>query len=127
MRALVIAVWIVMVMATGYALFHITFQVEALEGQLAELNRQIRKEQEHIHNLKAEWSFNSRPDWVEALGEEYLPDMQRMHPSQALRIEDIPFRRLDEETIQDDTDAAAAAIPGPAEAVSPSLMMRTSQ
>lgn len=127
MRALVIAVWIVMVMATGYALFHITFQVEALEGQLAELNRQIREEQEHIHNLKAEWAFNSRPDWVEALGAEYLPDMQRMQPSQALRIEDIPFRRLEEQTSEGEAEAASAAIPGPAEAVSPSLMMRTSQ
>jgi len=66
MRVLVIAIWIIMVTVTGYTLFHISFQVEALDGQLAELNQQIRDEQETIHNLKAEWSYSSRPDWIES-------------------------------------------------------------
>lgn len=111
MRVLMIAVWVVMVMATGYALFHITFQVEALEGQLAELNRQIREEQEHIHNLKAEWSYTSRPDWIEGLGAEFLPKMERMSPAQVLRIEDIPFRRPDSENGDGDAEAAELGPP----------------
>jgi len=48
MRAIVIAIWIIMVTLTGYTLFHISFQVEALDGQLARLNDQIRQEQEQI-------------------------------------------------------------------------------
>lgn len=97
MRVFAIAIWVFMVGATGYALFHITFQVEALEGQLAELNDQIRDEREKIHNLKAEWAYSTRLDWIETLGERHLPDLERMNPAQALRIDDIPFRRLDTE------------------------------
>lgn len=93
MRFLMIAVWIFMVAVTGYALFHITFQVEALEGELARLNDQIRDEQEKIHNLEAEWSYSTRPAWVETLGAEFLPEMERMQPAQIFKIEDIPFRR----------------------------------
>ncbi|MEQ8828954.1 MAG: hypothetical protein RLW87_04030 [Alphaproteobacteria bacterium] len=126
MRALIIAVWVVMVGVTGYALFHITFQVEALEGQLAELNRQIREEQERIHNLKAEWSYNSRPDWIETLGEEYMPDMNRMHPAQVLRIQDIPFRRPENEGLPASLETPATTPKAPAEAV-PATLMRTSQ
>jgi|GEM_PF-656707 len=96
MRIAMITLWILMVAVTGYALFHITFQVEALEGRLAELNTQIRTEQESIHNLRAEWSYNSRPDWIDELGEELLPAMQRMSPDQVVRIQDIPFRRPDD-------------------------------
>ena len=109
MRALVIAVWIVMVMMTGYALFHISFQVEALEGQLAELNQQIRQEQEVIHNLRAEWAYSSRPDWIETMGAEFLPDMHGVEPSQVLRIEDIPFRR------DDPAVPETAALPAPSQ------------
>lgn len=103
MRVFAIAIWVFMVAATGYALFHITFQVEALEGQLAELNEQIRDEREKIHNLKAEWAFSTRLDWIETLGERHLPDLERMSPAQALNIEDIPFRRPD----VDSTDETA--------------------
>ncbi|MEQ8443102.1 MAG: hypothetical protein RIM33_14285 [Alphaproteobacteria bacterium] len=106
MRLAMITLWIFMVVATGYALFHITFQVEALEGELAELNTQIRAEQEAIHNLRAEWSYNSRPDWIDQLGEELLPSMRRMTPDQVVRIQDIPFRRPDLET--EDLEAADA-------------------
>jgi hypothetical protein len=134
-----IAVWVFMVAMTGYALFHITFQVEALEGQLTELNRQIEAEKEHIHNLRAEWSYSTRPDWIEAMGREYLPELEPMHPAQVVRIEEIPFRRPDapEDSPQasfggetEGTPAAEAAnpaaAPGPAEA-EPATLVRTSQ
>lgn len=135
MRIVMIAAWVFMVAMTGYALFHITFQVEALEGQLTELNRQIEAEKEHIHNLQAEWSYSTRPDWIEEMGREYLPDLQPMHPAQVVRIEEIPFRRPEPspdslgEAAATDPSAEAAdavAIPGPAEAA-PANLVRTSQ
>ena len=95
MRVFMIAVWVVMVMMTGYALFNISYQVEALEGQLAQLNRQIEAEKVHVHNLKAEWSYATRPDWLASLGDEFLPEFDRLSPQQVLQIEDIPFRRPD--------------------------------
>lgn len=100
MRVFMIAIWVLMVMMTGYALFHISYQVEALEGQLAELNHQIESEKEKVHNLKAEWSYVTRPDWLESLGDEFMPDYTRLSPQQVLQIEDIPFRRQDEATAE---------------------------
>ncbi|MAO91026.1 MULTISPECIES: cell division protein FtsL [unclassified Hwanghaeella] len=126
MRVLVIAIWIIMVTVTGYTLFHISFQVEALDGQLAELNQQIRDEQETIHNLKAEWSYSSRPDWIESLGKEFLPDMHSMEPSQVMAIEDIPFRRTDPQEADAGAEAASAAPSGTTE-VLPATLVRTSQ
>lgn len=134
MRVLMIAVWIFMVAATGYALFHVTFQVEALEGQLAELNEQIREEQETIHNLKAEWSYTSRPDWIQELGQEFMPEMTQMSPDQVLAIDDIPFRREEEEPFAPATSAAPAtphaappAAPLGTTEVVPASMVRISQ
>ena len=95
MRVFMIAVWVVMVGMTGYALFNISYQVEALEGQLAQLNSQIEAEKEHIHNLKAEWSYVTRPGWLASLSDEFMPEYDRLVPGQVLQIEDIPFRRPD--------------------------------
>lgn len=95
MRVFMIAIWVVMVTMTGYALFNISYQVEALEGQLTDLNQQIDAEKENVHNLNAEWSYATRPDWLASLGDDLMPEFERLTPQQVLQIEDIPFRRLD--------------------------------
>lgn len=92
MRVFVLFVWVMMVCATGFALFHITFQVEALEGRLSETNRAIIREREAIHVLKAEWTYLNRPQRVESLARTLLPELQRQTPEQVVRLEDIPMR-----------------------------------
>ena len=90
MKTLAAFVWVLMVIATGYTLFHITFQVEALEQQLSALNREILQEQETIHVLKAEWSYLNQPERVKALTEKFLPEMGDMSQPQMLRISELP-------------------------------------
>ena len=67
MRLFTITFWICAIAITGYILFYITFQVEALEAQLTKLNHQIIIEQETIHVLKAEWSYLKRPERLKQL------------------------------------------------------------
>lgn len=98
MRAFILFTWASLVIATGYTLFHITFQVEELETELRRLNAEIREEQEAVHVLKAEWSYLNSPQRIEALTDTLLPNLQWMQPEQVMRIEDIPFRRPDHGT-----------------------------
>lgn len=93
MRAFIIFTWVMLLGATGYTLFHITFEVEALENELARLNKQIVEEQEAVHVLEAEWSYLNRPERIEQLSETFLPMLGRVNPAQVLRLEDLPKRR----------------------------------
>lgn len=92
MRAFMLFVWVMLAVSTGYTLFHITFQVEALETELSELNRQIVKEQEAVHVLEAEWAYLNRPERIEKLSETLLPMLQRVDPAQVMHLDSIPRR-----------------------------------
>lgn len=96
MRAFMLFVWIMLAVSTGYTLFHITFEVEALEAELSRLNSQIVKEQEAVHVLEAEWAYLNRPERIEKLSENLLPMLQRVEPAQVMRIDDIPKRGADD-------------------------------
>lgn len=90
MRVLAIAVWTFMMLTTAYALFHISFQVDALEGQLGSLNHEIRSEQESMHVLSAEWSFLTRPDRLEQLAKDVLPGFGPTKPAQLATFDEVP-------------------------------------
>jgi len=92
MRILAVFVWLFLATATGYALFHVTFQVEALESRLTELNKQILKEQEAVHVLKAEWSYLNRPARVARLVDDLMPSMDELRAAQIVRWTEIPER-----------------------------------
>jgi hypothetical protein len=56
----------------GAALFHVSFDVSALDDRLTELNRGIVADQEALHVLRAEWSFLNQPARIEELSQRYL-------------------------------------------------------
>jgi hypothetical protein len=58
--------------AAGGTLFHVSFEVGALDERLAELNRDIRADREAIHVLRAEWSFLNQPERIEELARRHL-------------------------------------------------------
>ncbi len=95
MKFFTITFWICAITITGYILFYITFQVEALEAQLTKLNHQIIIEQETIHVLKAEWSYLKRPERLKKLSMQILPQLQEILTEQIGHISDIPLRSLD--------------------------------
>jgi len=105
MRFFALFVWMVLALTTGYALFDITFRVEAIEERLARLNREILKEQEALHVLSAEWSFLSRPARMGKLANDLLPEMYELSSAQIALPADLPER---EET---PSDGAAPVLP----------------
>ncbi|MTI10788.1 cell division protein FtsL [Curvivirga aplysinae] len=96
MRMTIIVCWVIGFIIAASGLFYVTLQVEALEDKLVNLNRQIIKEQENIHMLQAEWSYFNRPDRIQKLTENLLPQMQPVEARQFVSFQTLPFRIEDE-------------------------------
>ena len=75
MKISFIAVWLLLAAGAVAAMFHITFEVEKLEARLHDTNRQIVRELETIHVLQAEWSYLNRPQRLQSLSRELLPNL----------------------------------------------------
>lgn len=90
MRILAIGVWMTLLLATAYALFHISYQVEEMEGRLSGLNGDIRAEQQALHVLSAEWSFRTRPDRLAEAAKTLLPEFRPVGADQIAGFEDLP-------------------------------------
>lgn len=60
---------IVMVLASGSALFFVSQKVQREERAIAEIAAQLSKEHESTRVLTAEWNYLNRPDRLEGLAE----------------------------------------------------------
>ncbi|HLI12700.1 MAG TPA: hypothetical protein VKY65_13985 [Alphaproteobacteria bacterium] len=83
--------WLALVLAMGFGLFQLKYEVQGLEEELARTNRQILESEEAIHVLKAEWSYLNEPKRVETLARRYL-GMQPLTGKQYGSIDDLPQR-----------------------------------
>ncbi|RED54107.1 cell division protein FtsL [Aestuariispira insulae] len=92
MKIIAFAIWSLAAATAGYALFYVSYQVEALEQELAILNRQILKEQESLHVLEAEWSYLTRPDRLQKLTHELLPELTPVTAEQFTSLDALPYR-----------------------------------
>ncbi|MGB0552976.1 MAG: cell division protein FtsL [Alphaproteobacteria bacterium] len=92
MKISFIAVWLLLAVGAIAAMFHITFEVEKLEARLHEINRQIVWEQESIHVLQAEWSYLNRPQRLELLSQELLPNLVPVASAQFITFARLPKR-----------------------------------
>jgi hypothetical protein len=64
--------WLVLVSATGFAMFGVKYQVQALEDELARTNRATAAEEHELRVLEAEWAFLTRPATLEAMNRQFL-------------------------------------------------------
>jgi cell division protein FtsL len=65
-------VWFCVVVAVGYAMFQVKYEVMQQEQMLAGINKQITDDREQIRVLNAEWSYLTRPSRVEELSARFL-------------------------------------------------------
>jgi len=74
-----------MALIVGFILFKVKYEVVEVEQKLCETCRQISREKENIHILKAEWSHLNEPQRLQALAEKYL-DIKPMKTEQVAAI-----------------------------------------
>ena len=70
---------------TGYGMYQLTYDVIAMEGELAQRNRQILARQEAIHVLKAEWAYLNEPGRLQRLADRHL-DLQPLSATQVVAM-----------------------------------------
>ncbi|MGE5540336.1 MAG: cell division protein FtsL [Gemmatimonas sp.] len=108
--------WSLLAALVGFGLFHVKYQVQALEDRLAKLNRDIVREQAQIHVLRAEWTYLNRPERIEELANKYL-QLAAPKASQIGSIAELPMRRDGEEAPAVATRQPAKSLPAPAHRV----------
>ncbi|MCA3247886.1 MAG: hypothetical protein ACKOEE_14105 [Tagaea sp.] len=94
MSRFVTFLWIAIAGLGALALYQLKHEVIALEKELARLNREIVREQESIHVLRAEWSHVNRPERLQALARRHL-DLEPMSPRQFGRMDAVPALRAE--------------------------------
>lgn len=114
--------WLVLVSATGFAMFGVKYQVQALEDELARTNRATATEEHELRVLEAEWAYLTRPETLEAMNRQFLSlgpiATKQLHTTAA----DIPLRPppAAEPPPAEPAAVVAAAEPGPATNAPPS-------
>jgi hypothetical protein len=85
------ALWLLLVAASGYAMFHIKYEVMKLEDELTRINRQIVASRESTRVLGAEWSFLNQPDRLARLARRHL-DLGPISTAQLGTVDSLPRR-----------------------------------
>src|SRR6516162_3390782 len=84
--------WLLLISATGFAMFGVKYQVQALEDQFARINRATAAEQHEIRVLDAEWAYLTRPETLEGMNRQFLSlapiSTKQLHTT----VADIPLR-----------------------------------
>lgn len=100
-------VWFCVVVAVGYAMFQVKYEVMQQEQTLASINKQIADDREQIRVLNAEWSYLTRPSRIEELSARFL------HLGSVNAIQILPLSAVPERA---DAGAPLAASPAPSSA-----------
>ncbi len=83
--------WLSLAIVAGVGLFHVSYRVQSLEDELTQVNREIVRERETIHVLRAEWSYLNEPQRLAELSRRHLT-LAPLSATQMMRIEDLPLR-----------------------------------
>lgn len=112
-------VWFCIVVAVGYAMFQVKYEVMQQEQTLAGINRQIAGDRDQIRVLEAEWSYLTRPNRLEQLASRFL-QLQSMNAAQIANIADVPLRADAQAPLAGNSNATSSS---PAAAPAPSARL----
>jgi hypothetical protein len=76
----------------SFGLYQLSYEVQRLEEELIELNRALSQERETIGVLQAEWSYLSRPGYLQDKAQRLL-EMRGTTAKDIVAIEALPWRQ----------------------------------
>ncbi|MEZ0223228.1 MAG: hypothetical protein ACAH83_01640 [Alphaproteobacteria bacterium] len=85
--------WLALAAICSAVLFHTSQQVTDGRSKLNALNADVRKEDESIRVLQAEWSYLNQPDRLEKLSKQYL-ELAPLKGRQFTKLEDTADRPI---------------------------------
>lgn len=91
MKRVVPVIGILFFGCVAFGMYHLAYEVKRLEDELIAYNRALMREREAIDFLRAEWSYLSRPDRLQASARRHL-QLEATPLHRLLRIEDLPPR-----------------------------------
>jgi len=121
--------WLLLVSATGFAMFGVKYQVQALEDELGRINRSAAAEEHEIRVLDAEWAYLTRPQTLEAMNRQFFSLVPTSTKQLRTTVADIPMRPPPPASPPPTVEAAtmvAATEPAPIPSAAPSPLDQAS-
>lgn len=84
--------WLVLVAATGFAMFAVKYEVEALADELAQTVKQADDTGRDIRVLDAEWAYLNRPDTLAQMNQRHLSLVPIATKQLIVSLANIPMR-----------------------------------
>ena len=84
--------WLVLVSATGFAMFAVKYEVEALADELAQTAKQADDAARDIRVFEAEWAYLNRPDALAQMNQRHLSLVPIATKQLMASLTDIPMR-----------------------------------
>jgi hypothetical protein len=85
-----IVIWGALVALTAGVVLQTGLRTRGQEEKLAQLNAQIKAEEERIRVLTAEWHQLKTPERLEALVKRHMPELDTASPAQMASLVDLP-------------------------------------
>jgi hypothetical protein len=86
------AFWLLLVVATGFAMYAIKYEVQGLEDDLARTQKAALTEAHEIRVLTAEWAYLNRPEALAEMNQRYLSLVPIATKQLRTSADDIPIR-----------------------------------
>jgi cell division protein FtsL len=87
---------VVTTIVVAIALYTFKYDTENAAGRIADLKREIAKQDDAIRILRAEWSLLNQPDRLQKLAERHL-ELEPVKPEQIKTYADLPRKSPNDE------------------------------
>jgi hypothetical protein len=84
--------WLILVSATGFAMFAVKYEVQALTDELGQTTKRAGGAENEIRVLDAEWAYLNRPDALAQMNQRYLSLVPIATKQLRTSVADIPMR-----------------------------------
>ncbi len=84
--------WLVLVLATGFAMFGVKYAVQSLEDELNRIKKATITEEHAIRTNEAEWAYLTRPETLDEMNRRYLSLGPIATKQLRVAVIDLPFR-----------------------------------